>query len=70
MVKARVRVSDAWIRLIMFTQRTVPHGDITVRIVNGEPTLLVAAKRRVRFDKPSDIDLEAGIEDETLELAE
>jgi len=51
----KVSVSESWIRLILFVQRTLPHGELTVRIVNGEPTELVASKRRVRFDKPDTI---------------
>lgn len=46
------KVTEAWLRLIQFTRDAVPHGEITVKIVGGEPTELLASKRRIRFDKP------------------
>jgi len=45
-------ITDPWKRLVMLCQTSIPFGDITVRIVNGSPTDLLAYKRRVRFDRP------------------
>ena len=47
-----IRVNDAWKRLIFFCQRSVPHGDVTIRLVNGSPTDLLSLKRKIRFDRP------------------
>lgn len=48
-----LRVSVAWLRLISWCQRNVPHGQICYKIEKGEPTELVSeyTKRKVRFDK-------------------
>ena len=48
-----IRVSKSWIRLIRFTQTSVPHGQVCFKTANGEPTDLVDehTKRRIRFDK-------------------
>jgi len=47
-----ITVSDQWKRLILLCQKSIPFGDINVRIVNGSPTDLLSYKRRVRFDRP------------------
>lgn len=52
----KISISDCWKRLILFVQREVGNGDIEVRIVNSEPTELISARRKVRFDKPGSID--------------
>ena len=46
-------VSVAWLRLISWCQRNIPHGQICYKIERGEPTELVSehTKRKVRFDK-------------------
>ena len=50
-----IRVSESWIRLIRFCQVELPHGDLKVRIVNAQPTELLEAKRKVRFDREQTI---------------
>ena len=55
-----IRVSESWIRLIRFCQVELPHGDLKVRIVNGQPTELLEAKRKVRFDKEETIPTDFG----------
>lgn len=47
-----ISVTAAWLRLIDFVRLELPHGELKVRIVNCEPTELIEAKRKVRFDKP------------------
>lgn len=50
-----IRISQSWVRLVRFCQVEFPHGDLKVRIVNGQPTELVEAKRKIRFDKEQSI---------------
>jgi len=50
-----IRISESWINFIAYCQEKFPHGDITIRIVNAQPTDLLDQKPRVRFDKPSTI---------------
>ena len=50
-----VRVSQSWVRLVRFCQTELPHGDLKIRIVNAQPTELLEAKRKVRFDKEETI---------------
>ena len=46
-----VRVTDAWLRMIYYCQTELPHGELAVKIVGGEPTVVVSAKPLIRFDK-------------------
>ena len=50
-----IHVTEAWIRLIRFCQSDLPHGEITIKVVNSEPTTLIGFKRSIRFDKPETI---------------
>ena len=50
-VEPIVPVSNNWLRLITYCRRVIPHGDISIRIANGEPVDLLSEKRKVRFDK-------------------
>ena len=50
-----IRPTAAWLRLIAFCKNEMPHGEISLRIVNGEPTTLLSQKPTVRFDRPSTI---------------
>lgn len=50
-----VNVSKSWIRLIRFCQTSFPFGDLTIRIVNAQPTELVEKKPKIRFDKEASI---------------
>ena len=50
-----MRVSRNWIRFISFCRDQCPHGNVNVRILNGEPTKLVDVKREIRFDKSETI---------------
>ncbi len=47
-----IKVSDAWRRLIVYCETKLPFGDLTIKIVNGEPTSLVDFKPNIRFDLP------------------
>ena len=46
-----VKLTDSWKRLILYCHHVLPHGEITLRIVNGEPTELLGEKKKIRFDK-------------------
>lgn len=46
-----IRISESWINLINWCQMQAPFSDVEVRIVNGQPTDLLACKPKVRFDK-------------------
>ena len=48
----RLTLSLAWRRLIFYCQNQLPFGEITVRVVNAEPTALLDFKPNVRFDLP------------------
>lgn len=50
-----IRVTIPWLNLIVFCQDEVPYGEVTVKIVNGQPTLLVRSQRDIRFDKDDTI---------------
>ncbi len=50
-----IRISQSWINLISYCQEKFPYGDLTVRIVNAQPTDLLESRPRVRFDKVSTI---------------
>lgn len=50
-----IRVSMAWLNLITYCQGSFPYGDITVRIVNCQPSHLVSQKPVIRFDKQNTI---------------
>ena len=47
-----MKVSDAWKRLIRYCETQLPFGELTIKIVNGEPTSLVDFKPNIRFDLP------------------
>jgi len=51
-VRVKITVSNSWKRFIFFCQNEIPYGDVSVRIVNGEPTDLLECNPKVRFDKP------------------
>ena len=44
-------LSSSWLRLIEYCKTELPYGELKVRIVHGEPTVLLEARRAVRFDK-------------------
>lgn len=46
-----LKVSDSWLRFILFCQSEFTEGVISVKIAAGQPTELVEAKRKIRFDK-------------------
>lgn len=46
-----VRVSKAWINLVHYCQTKFPYGDLTIRLVNAQPTELLDKKPKIRFDK-------------------
>ncbi len=46
-----IRVSMSWLNLITFCQGSLPYGDISVKIVNGQPTELLDKKEKIRFDR-------------------
>ena len=50
-----IRVTPAWINLIRFCITECPHGEISIRITNAEPTILINFRRSIRFDKPDTI---------------
>ena len=47
-----VKVSNAWKRLIFYCQNQLPFGELTLRVVNSEPTALIDFKPNNRFDLP------------------
>ena len=49
------KITDAWKRFILYCQREVPHGEVRVQIVSGEPTRLLDLKKAIRFDKEDSI---------------
>jgi len=55
-----IRISQAWIRVIRFCQTEIPHGQLCIKIANGQPTDLVEeyTKRRIRFDKEETVPAE------------
>ena len=55
-----IRVSQAWVRVIRFCQTEIPHGQLCIKIANGQPTDLVEehTKRRIRFDKEETVPAE------------
>jgi len=56
-----VPITDSWKRFILWANANIPHGDITVRIVNGSPTDLLSFKPRVRFDHPLSENVLSGV---------
>ena len=55
-INTEIRVTQAWLNLINFVAKQLPHGTLAVSIANGQPTELIVDKavvtrRRVRFDK-------------------
>jgi len=54
------RITPAWLRFILHCQRPhpsgMPHGEVTVKIVNGEPTRRISDKPDLRFDRSGDLD--------------
>jgi len=48
-----LKVTHAWANLILYCKREIPHGDIHIKIVNGQPTKLLDQKKDIRFDKPN-----------------
>ena len=45
------KFSDSWMRLMLFCQSEFTEGELRIKIAAGQPTELVEAKRRIRFDK-------------------
>ena len=35
----------------MFVKREVPHGELSIKVVNGEAVEVVSFKRKIRLDK-------------------
>lgn len=48
----KVSISPAWLRVIMFCSKTMPYGQINLRIIAGSPTDILLARRTIRADKP------------------
>ncbi len=48
-----IRVSKAWLNFIVYCQSTFPHGEISIKIVNGQPTEMIDKKEKIRFDRES-----------------
>ena len=46
-----VKVTAAWLRFIRYVQVELPHGEASIRLVNGEPTNLLSSKPSIRFDR-------------------
>ena len=46
-----IRIHESWINLVRYCQDKFPYGDLTIRIVNAQPTDLLDQKPKVRFDK-------------------
>ena len=51
-----VRISRAWLKFIMWCQNESPFSDVSVQIVNGQPTKLLQRIPDVRFDKDQELD--------------
>lgn len=48
----RLTMSLAWRRLIAYCQTQLPYGELSIRVVNAEPTVLIDVRPSVRFDIP------------------
>ena len=46
-----VVITKSWRRFIFYCLTVIPHGEVTVKIVNAQPTNLISANPLVRFDK-------------------
>ena len=44
-------ITKPWKRFIFYCLTVVPHGEVTVKIVNAQPTSLISVNPSVRFDK-------------------
>jgi len=53
--ETNIMISQAWLNLITHCQDSFPYGDMTVRIVNAQPTELIDEKPKIRFDKKATI---------------
>lgn len=53
--KLEIRLTQSWTEFIRFCQAEAPYSDVTVKIVNGNPTKLISFKRDVRFDRKETI---------------
>ena len=53
--EVEVRISPSWVNFINWCKVTCPFADISVRIVAGQPTDLLDAKQKIRFDKDTSI---------------
>lgn len=47
-----LKISTAWANLMLYARTEIRHGQIKIKIVNGQPTELLEEKKNVRFDKP------------------
>lgn len=50
-----VRIPGSWVRFISYCQTEIPHGDMKIKVVNGQPVKLLESKPDIRFDKDSAI---------------
>ena len=50
-----LRVSEYWINLIQWCQDYFQSGDIEFKLIGSQPTELLGASQKVRFDKPETI---------------
>ena len=50
-----IPISDAWRRLILLVRHEVPHGEISIKIVNSEPVDVISFKRKIRLDRPDSL---------------
>ncbi len=46
-----IPISDSWRRLIVFAQKEVPHGEMSIKVVNGEAVEVLSFKRKIRLDR-------------------
>jgi len=46
-----IPISDSWRRLIVFAKNEVPHGELSIKVVNGEAVEVISFKRKIRLDR-------------------
>mgnify|MGYP001608878481 CR=1 FL=1 len=59
----KARVTPAWKRMILYCQKAIPHGEITITISNGEPREAIHTRRKIRFDKEDTLDFLRDVEE-------
>jgi hypothetical protein len=54
-----IRISPAWVNLVLYCQQNLQHGKLAVKINNAEPTELdwKNTSLRVRFDKQDPVSM-------------